>query len=97
LATKLSSKSPAHVVVAKADAAGLRVPVETPGEPLQHEASVNSEKGAKTLKIAQAPTETQAAPPEQPTPAPQLNPNPVVHAFSSMVGTLAGLIPFAPH
>jgi hypothetical protein len=97
LATKLSSKSAAHVVVAKADATGLRVPAETPGEPLQHEASVNPEKGAKTLKIAQAPTETQAAPPEQPAPAPQLNPNPVVHAFSSMVGALAGLIPFAPH
>jgi hypothetical protein len=99
LPTKLSSKSAAHVVVTKAGATGLRVPVETPSEPLEHGASVSPEKGAKTLKVAQAPTEAQVAPTEQPVqPAPahqQPNPNPVVHAFNNMVGALASLIPFA--
>ena len=87
LPTKLSSKSAAHVVVAKADAT-------TPSEPLRRGASVKPEKGATTLKAAQAPAEAQAAPPEPPVPAQQPNPNPVVHAFSNMVGALTGLIPF---
>jgi hypothetical protein len=95
LPTKLSSKSAAHVVVAKADATGIGAPVKTPSEPLRLGASVKPEKGATTLKAAQAPAEAQAVPPEQPVPAQQPNPNPVVRAFSNMVGALTGLIPFA--
>jgi hypothetical protein len=50
------------------------------------------------LKSAQASVEPQAAPSGQPAPARQQpNPNPVVRAFSNMVGAVAGLIPFAPH
>jgi hypothetical protein len=97
LPTKLSSKSAAHVVVAKADATGPWAPAETQSEPLRRGASANSEKGAKALKAAQAPAEAQAAPSEQPAPAQQPNPNPVVHAFSNVVGALTGLIPFATH
>ena len=58
---------------------------------------MKSEKGAKTLNAAQAPTEAQAAPPEQPVAAQQPKPNPVVHAFTNMVGAVAGFIPFVPH
>jgi hypothetical protein len=94
LPTKLSSQSVAHVVVAKAGATGLGAS-ETPSEPLRRGATVNPEKGAKTLKAAQAPAKAPAAPSEQPVPAQQPNPNPVVHAFSNMVGALTGLIPFA--
>jgi len=100
LPTKLSSKSAAHVVVAKADANGPSVPAETPGEALRHAASVNPEKGAKTVKTAQAPAEALAPPSEQPVKAPQPSTNPVVHAFNNAVGAvgaLAGLIPFMPH
>ena len=96
LPTKLSSKSDARVVVAKADATGAKAPAER-SEPLRREASVKSEKGANTLNAAQAPTEAQAAPSAQPVPAQQHNPNPVVHAFTNMVGAVAGLIPFVPH
>jgi hypothetical protein len=96
LSTKLSSKSDARVVVAKADATGAGAPAER-SDPLRREASVKTEKGAKTLRAAPAPTEAQAAPPEQPVAAQQPKPNPVVHAFRNMVGALAGLIPFAPH
>jgi hypothetical protein len=100
LPTKLSSKSAAHVVVAKADANGPLVPAQTPSEALRGAASVNPEKGAKTLKAAQAPAEALAPPSEQPVKAPQPGPNPVVHAFNNAVGAvgaLAGLIPFVPH
>ena len=97
LPTKLSSKSAAHVVVAKADAAGHGAPTETASEPLRLGAPVNPEKGAKTLNATQSPAEAQAAPSQQPAPAKQSNPNPVVHAFNSMVGALTGLIPFVPH
>jgi hypothetical protein len=97
LPTKLSSKSAAHVVVAKADATGHWAPTETASEPLRLGAPVNPEKGAKTLNATQSPAEAQAAPSQQPAPAKQSNPNPVVHAFSYMVGALTGLIPFAPH
>jgi hypothetical protein len=90
LPTKLSSKSDARVVVAKADATGAKAPAER-SEPPRREASVKSEKGANTLNAAQAPTEA------QPVPAQQHNPNPVVHAFTNMVGAVAGLIPFVPH
>jgi hypothetical protein len=96
LPTKLSSKSDARVVVAKADATGAKAPAER-SEPPRREASVKSEKGANTLNAAQAPTEAQAAPSAQPVPAQQHNPNPVVHAFTNMVGAVAGLIPFVPH
>jgi hypothetical protein len=95
--TKLSSKSAAHLVVAKADATGHLAPAETPSEPIRRGASVNPEHAAKTLNAAQAPAEVQAAPSEQPVPAQRPNPNPVVHAFSYMVGALTGLIPFATH
>jgi hypothetical protein len=95
LPTKLSGKSAAHLVAAKADATGRSAPAETRSEPLRRGASVNSQNGAKTLNPAQAPTEVQAAPSEQPAPAQRPNPNPVVHAFSYMVGALTGLIPFA--
>jgi len=97
LPTKLSGKSAARVVVAKADATGPWAPAETPSEPLRHGASANPEKGAKTLNAAQAQAETQAAPSEQPAPAQHPNPNPVLHAFSNVVGMLTGLIPFANH
>jgi hypothetical protein len=96
LPTKLSSKSDARVVVAKADATGAKAPAER-SEPPRREASVKSEKGANTLNAAQAPTEAQAAPSAQPVPAQQPNTNPVVHAFTNMVGAVAGLIPFVPH
>ncbi|MGA8444763.1 MAG: hypothetical protein WB766_06155 [Roseiarcus sp.] len=97
LPTKLSSKSSAHVVVAKAEAAGHWAPTETASEPLRLGAPVNPEKGAKTLNATQSPAEAQAAPSQQPAPAKQSNPNPVVHAFSYMVGAVTGLIPFVPH
>jgi hypothetical protein len=96
LPTKLSSKSDARVLVAKADATGAKAPAER-SEPPRREASVKSEKGANTLNAAQTPTEAQAAPSAQPVPAQQPNPNPVVHAFTNMVGAVAGLIPFVPH
>jgi hypothetical protein len=96
LPAKLSSKSDARVVVAKADATGAKAPAER-SEPPRREASVKSEKGANTLNAAQTPTEAQAAPSAQPVPAQQPNPNPVVHAFTNMVGAVAGLIPFVPH
>jgi hypothetical protein len=94
LLTKLSTQSAAHVVVARAGATSLGAS-ETPSEPLRRGATVNPEKGAKTLKAAQAPAEAPAAPSEQPVPSQQPNPNPVVHAFSNMVGVVTGLIPFA--
>lgn len=102
LPTKLSNKSAAHVVVAKADANGPLVHAEAPSEPLRRTASVNPEKGAKTLKaVQQAPAEAQAPPSEQSAaPQPSPSPNPVVHAFNNAVGAvgaLAGLIPFVPH
>ncbi len=100
LPTKLSSKSAAHVVVAKADVvAGPGAAAETRSEPPRRGASVKTKKGAKTLKAAQAPAEAQAAPSEQPVAAqqPHPHPNPVVHAFSTMVGALTGLTPFATH
>jgi hypothetical protein len=59
---------------------------------------VKPEKGATTLKAAQAPTEAPAAAPsQQPTAAQQPNPNPVVRTFRNMVGALTGFIPFMPH
>jgi hypothetical protein len=97
LPTKLSSKATAHVVVAKADAAGHWAPMETASEPLRLGAPVNPEKGAKTLNAAQSPAEAPAAPSPQPAPAKQSNPNPVVHAFNSVVGAVTSLIPFVPH
>jgi len=97
LPTKLSSKSAAHVVVAKADPTGHWAPTETASEPLRLGAPVNPEKGAKTLNATQSPAEAQAAPSQQPAPAKQSNPNPVAHAFSYMVGAVTGLIPFVPH
>jgi hypothetical protein len=98
LPTKLSSKSTAHVVVAKADPSGAGTAAETQSEAPRHGASPNSEKGAKALTVAQAPAaEPQAAPSPQPGPAKQSNPNPVVHAFSNVVGALTGLIPFVNH
>jgi hypothetical protein len=95
LPTKLSSKSDARVVVAKADATGAGAAERS--DPPRPEASVKTEKGAKTLKVAPAPTEAQAAPPEQPVAAQQPKPNPVVHAFRNMVGAVASFIPFVPH
>jgi hypothetical protein len=93
LPTKLSSKSDARVVVAKAEATGAKAPPER-SEPPQREASVKPEKGAKT----QAPTEAQAAAPsQQPVAAQQPSPNPVVRTFKNMVGALTGFIPFMPH
>jgi hypothetical protein len=97
LPTKLSSKSAAHVVVAKADPSGAGTPAATQSEAPRHGASTNSDKGAKALTVAQAPPEPQAAPSPQPGPAKQPNPNPVVHAFSNVVGALTGLIPFVNH
>jgi hypothetical protein len=98
LPTKLSGKSAApHVVVAKADATGPSAPAETPSQPLRRGAPVKPATGAKTLDAAQATAEAQAAPPEQPPPVHQPNPNPVMHAFNSMVGAVTGLIPFVPH
>jgi hypothetical protein len=97
LPTKLSSKSAAHVVVAKAEPSGSGVPAETRSEAPRHGAPANSEKGTKTVTAAQAPAEPQAAPSQQPGPAKQPNPNPVVHAFSNVVGALTGLIPFVNH
>ena len=97
LPTKLSSKSVPHVVVAKAEAAGHWAPTETASEPLRLGAPLNPEKGPKTLNATQSPAEAQAAPSQQPAPAKQSNPNPVVHAFNSMVGAVTGLIPFVPH
>jgi hypothetical protein len=81
LPTKLSSKSAARVVVARAEATGPTTPA------------------AKTLKTAQTSTEAQTAPSLQPAPAPARppNPNPVVHAFSNVMGALTSLIPFASH
>jgi hypothetical protein len=96
LPTKLSSKSDARVVVAKADASGAKASAER-SEPPRREASVKSEKGANTPNAAQAPTEAPTAPSAQPVAAQQHNPNPVVHAFTNMVGAVAGLIPFVPH
>jgi hypothetical protein len=96
LPTKLSSKSDARVVVAKADATGAKAPAER-SEPPRREASVKSEKGANTLNAAQAPAEAPTAPSAQPVAPQQHNPNPVVHAFTNMVGAVAGLIPFVPH
>jgi hypothetical protein len=93
LPTKLSSKSDARVVVAKAEATGAKAPPER-SEPPQREASVKPEKGAKT----QASTEAQAAAPsQQPVAAQQPSPNPVVRTFKNMVGALTGFIPFMPH
>jgi hypothetical protein len=97
LPTKLSSKSAAHVVVAKAEATGHWAPTETASEPLRLGAPVNPEKGANTLNATQSTAEAQAAPSQQPAPAKQSSPNPVVHAFNSMVGAVTGLIPFVPH
>jgi hypothetical protein len=99
---KLSSKPAAHVVVARADATGRLGPAETPSQPLRRGAPVKPATGAKTLDAAQAtaeaqPAPPQPAPPEQPAPAKQSNPNPVVHAFNSVVGAVTGLIPFVPH
>jgi hypothetical protein len=97
LPTKLSNKSDARVVVAKADATGAKAPAER-GAPPQREASVKPEKGAKTLKVAQAPTEAPAAAPsQQPVAAPQPSSNPVVRTFRNMVGAITGFIPFMPH
>jgi hypothetical protein len=96
LPTKLSSKSDARVVVAKADATGAKAPAER-SEPPRREASVKSEKGASTLNAAQAPTEAPTAPSAQPVAPQQSKPNPVVHAFTNMVSAVAGLIPFVPH
>jgi hypothetical protein len=97
LPTKLSGKSVAHVVVARAEAIGPGVRAATPTEPLRLGASVKPEKGAKTVTTAQAPAAAQAPPSAQPAPAKQPNPNPVVHAFNSVVGALNGLNPFAAH
>jgi hypothetical protein len=97
LPTKLSSKSAAHAVVAKVDPSSAGTAAETQSEAPRHGASTNSEKGAKTLTVAQAPAEAQAASSQQPGPAKQPNPNPVVHAFSNVVGALTGLIPFVNH
>jgi hypothetical protein len=97
LPTKLSGKSAAHVVVAKADATGPSAPAETPSQPLRRGAPVKPATGAKTLDAAQATAEAQAATPEQPPPVHQPNSNPVMHAFNSMVGAVTGLIPFVPH
>jgi hypothetical protein len=97
LPTKLSSKSAAHAVVAKADPSGPGTAAETQSEAPRHGALTNSEKGAKTPTVAQAPAEPQAASSQQPGPAKQSNPNPVVHAFSNVVGALTGLIPFVNH
>ena len=94
---KLSSKSAGHVVVARADATGHLGPAETPSQPLRRGAPAKPATGAKTLDAAQATAEAQPAPPEQPAPAKQSNPNPVVHAFNSVVGAVTGLIPFVPH
>jgi hypothetical protein len=91
--TKLSSKSSAHAVVAKADATAPGAPAETPGQPLRRGAPVKPEKGLKTPTAAQAPAEAQAAQPEPPAPVQQ--PNPVVRAFSNAVGALTSLNPFA--
>jgi hypothetical protein len=96
--TKLSSKSAAHVVIAKAEATGPGAPAETRSEPPRRGASVKPEKGANTPNAGQPPTEAQAAAPsEQPVAAPQPNPNPVVRTFKNMVGALTGFIPFVPH
>lgn len=96
LPTKLSSKSEARVVAARADAAA-KAPVER-SEPPQREASLKPEKGGKTLNATQAPAEAQAGPSGQPVAAqPRSNPNPVVRTFTNMVGAIAGLIPFVPH
>lgn len=97
LPTKLSSRSAAQSVVAKADTAGSRAPVLTPSESLRHGASAKHEKAATTLKAVQAPAEAQVAPPEQSVPAQQPSANPVAHAFSNMVGALTSLNPFASH
>jgi hypothetical protein len=97
LPTKLSSKSDARVVAAKADAAGAKASVER-SEPPQREASLKPERGGKTLNATQAPAEAQAAPSGQPVaPQPRNNPNPVVRTFTNMVGAIAGFIPFVPH
>lgn len=97
LPTKLSSKSAAHVVVAKADATGAKAPAERSAPP-QREASLKPEKEAKTPNAGQPPTEAQAAAPsEQPLAAQQPSPNPVVRTFKNMVGALTGFIPFVPH
>jgi hypothetical protein len=97
LPTKLSNKSAGHVVVARADATGHLGPAETPSQPLRRGAPVKPATGAKTLDAAQATAEAQPAPSEQPAPAKQSNPNPVMHAFNSVVGAVTGLIPFVPH
>ncbi len=97
LPTKLSNKSDARVVVAKADATGAKAAAERSAPP-QREVSVKPEKGAKTLKVAQAPTEAPAAAPsQQPVAAQQPSPNPVVRTFRNMVGAITGFIPFMPH
>jgi hypothetical protein len=97
LPTKLSSKSTAHVVVAKAEATGPGASEETRSEPPRRGASVKPEKEAKTLQAAQAPAEAQPAPSAQSVATPQPNPNPVVRTFSYMVGAVTGFIPFVPH
>ena len=97
LPTKLSSKSAAHVVVAKAEATGPGAPAETRSEPPQRGASVKPEKEAKTLQAAQALAEAQRAPSAQSVATPRPNPNPVVRTFSYMVGAVTGFIPFVPH
>jgi hypothetical protein len=101
LPTKLSGKSAAHVVLAKAEASDPLPPAETP-----RGAVVNPEKKAKTLKAMQAPAgaqpvTSQPVTPEQPAPAAQQpSSNPVAHAFGNvvgMMGALTGLIPFLGH
>ena len=74
LPTKLSSKSAAHVVIAKADATGHWAPTETASEPLRLGAPVNPEKGAKTINATQSPAEAQAAPSQQPAPGQAIQP-----------------------
>jgi hypothetical protein len=93
LPAKLSNKSSAQIVVAKADATEPGAPAETPSRPLRRGAPVKPETEVETPKAAQTPAEAQAAPPEPPVPAQQ--PNPVVRTLSNMVGALTGLIPFA--
>jgi len=93
---RLSGEPARHVAVAKAEATAAGAPVETPSESLRR-APVKPAKGASPLNAAEAPAEAQAAPPGPPQPAQQSNPNPVAHAFSSVVGALNGLNPFATH
>jgi hypothetical protein len=96
LPTKLSGKSDARVVVAKAEATGPGAAAER-SDPAQPEATAKSEKAAKTPKATQAQTEPPAAPSQQSVAAQQPNGNPVVRTFKNMVGVLTGFIPFMPH